>query len=79
LVRGSAVSGVNVVGRWLAEGFVSLAAVHLRRLEPGVGLERIWRTTILPLLEELHYGDPTIDVPRRYGLASLRTAISTQE
>lgn len=41
LVRGSAVSGVNVVGQWLEEGFVSLAASHLRRLEPGVPLEEL--------------------------------------
>jgi 5-methylcytosine-specific restriction protein B len=31
------------------------------------GLARIWRTQILPLLEEHHYGDGT-DVQARYGL-----------
>jgi 5-methylcytosine-specific restriction enzyme subunit McrC len=41
LVRGSAVSGVNVVGQWLEEGFASLAASHLRRLEPGVALDEL--------------------------------------
>ncbi|XRQ02689.1 AAA family ATPase [Actinomadura welshii] len=35
------------------------------------GLARIWRTQILPLLEEHHYGDGT-DVPARYGLDALR-------
>jgi 5-methylcytosine-specific restriction protein B len=48
-----------------------------RRHEVGTdaGLDRIWRTAILPLLEELHYGDPTVDVPRQYGLPTLRKAI----
>lgn len=40
------------------------------------GLERAWRTKILPLLEEYHYGEG-IDVERRYGLAALRTAIAS--
>ena len=37
------------------------------------GLKRIWRTQILPLLEEHHYGDGT-DVRGRYGLDALRGA-----
>ncbi|WP_373305296.1 DUF4357 domain-containing protein [Streptomyces roseolus] len=37
------------------------------------GLERTWRTKILPLLEEHHYGEG-VDVQARYGLDSLRTA-----
>lgn len=44
-------------------------AVH----EPG-GLERAWRTAILPLLEEHHYGDGT-DVPARYGLEAIRARV----
>ncbi|NDU75079.1 AAA domain-containing protein [Actinomadura sp. DSM 109109] len=36
------------------------------------GLARIWRTQILPLLEEHHYGDGT-DVQARYGLDALRS------
>ncbi|MGX1541164.1 AAA family ATPase [Streptomyces adustus] len=44
-------------------------------MKPGVyregGLERTWRTKILPLLEEHHYGEG-IDVAARYGLESLR-------
>ncbi|MFI2426229.1 DUF4357 domain-containing protein [Streptomyces sp. NPDC018955] len=35
------------------------------------GLERTWRTKILPLLEEHHYGEG-VDVEQRYGLAALR-------
>lgn len=38
------------------------------------GLARIWRTAILPLLEEHHYGEG-IDVAKRYGLASLLAAL----
>lgn len=48
-------------------------------MKPGVyregGLERTWRTKILPLLEEHHYGEG-IDVSRRYGLTALRKAIA---
>jgi 5-methylcytosine-specific restriction protein B len=44
-------------------------------MKPGVyregGLERTWRTKILPLLEEYHYGEG-IDVAARYGLDTLR-------
>ncbi|WP_326791603.1 DUF4357 domain-containing protein [Streptomyces sp. NBC_00841] len=44
-------------------------------MKPGVyrdgGLERTWRTKILPLLEEYHYGEG-LDIAARYGLASLR-------
>ncbi|CAM5739894.1 5-methylcytosine-specific restriction enzyme B [Streptomyces hirsutus] len=44
-------------------------------MKPGVyrdsGLERTWRTKILPLLEEYHYGEG-IDVAARYGLDALR-------
>lgn len=44
-------------------------------MKPGVyrkdGLERAWRTKILPLLEEHHYGEG-LDVAARYGLAALR-------
>ena len=42
------------------------------------GLERIWRTSILPQLEELHYGD-TVDVRKRYGLEALRKALPAAE
>ncbi|WP_067135656.1 McrB family protein [Microtetraspora malaysiensis] len=39
------------------------------------GFERVWRTQVLPLLEEHHYGDGT-DVAERYGLESLRRGLS---
>ncbi|MFC8369906.1 DUF4357 domain-containing protein [Streptomyces sp. NPDC057239] len=38
------------------------------------GLERTWRTKILPLLEEHHYGEG-VDVGKRYGLAALRESL----
>ena len=48
-------------------------------MKPGVyrdgGLERTWRTKILPLLEEYHYGEG-IDVTAQYGLAALREQLT---
>jgi 5-methylcytosine-specific restriction protein B len=38
------------------------------------GLERAWRTKILPLLEEYHYGEG-VDIEKRYGLAGLRESL----
>ncbi|CAM5629478.1 hypothetical protein SAVIM338S_05995 [Streptomyces avidinii] len=42
------------------------------------GLERTWRTKILPLLEEHHYGEG-VDVEKRYGLDALRKSLPRQE
>jgi 5-methylcytosine-specific restriction protein B len=39
------------------------------------GLQRIWRTSILPLLEEHHYGDG-INVEKRYGLDIIRKRVA---
>ncbi|RSS58003.1 DUF4357 domain-containing protein [Streptomyces sp. WAC07061] len=48
-------------------------------MKPGVfragGLERTWRTKILPLLEEHHYGEG-LDIESRYGLPALRQAVA---
>jgi 5-methylcytosine-specific restriction protein B len=41
------------------------------------GLERAWRTAILPLLEEHHYGDGT-DVGARYGLDAIRARVTAR-
>jgi 5-methylcytosine-specific restriction protein B len=56
---------------------VAVGPSYFMRPEVGTdtGLDRIWRTSILPLLEELHYGDE-VDVSRRYGLTELRTSIT---
>jgi 5-methylcytosine-specific restriction enzyme B len=43
------------------------------RAATDTGLQRIWRTSILPLLEEHFYGADT-DVPVRFGLPALRRA-----
>jgi 5-methylcytosine-specific restriction protein B len=45
-----------------------------RSVATDEGLRRIWRTQILPLLEEFHYGDG-INVRQRYGLEALRDAL----
>jgi 5-methylcytosine-specific restriction protein B len=39
------------------------------------GLDRVWRTEILPLLEELHYGEG-VDIDDAYGLAVLRAHLT---
>lgn len=44
----------------------------------GRGLERVWRTAILPLLEEHHYGDRSVDVSARYGLQAIRKAVQVK-
>lgn len=45
---------------------------------PG-GIERVWRTAILPLLEEHHYGDRTIDVPATYGLDAISRGLAARD
>ncbi|MFJ9678876.1 AAA family ATPase [Streptomyces sp. NPDC101194] len=40
------------------------------------GLERVWKTAVLPLLEEHHHGDELVDVRARYGLPDLRRVVS---
>ncbi|MGH2820779.1 MAG: McrB family protein [Actinomycetota bacterium] len=42
------------------------------------GLERVWRNSIMPLLQEHHYGE-AIDLGRTYGLESLRKALAATE
>lgn len=53
---------------------------YLMRSEAATdaGLERIWRTAILPLLAEMHYGDETVNVAKRYGVATLRSSLASQ-
>jgi hypothetical protein len=38
------------------------------------GFDRVWQYSIMPLLEDLFYGER--DLAERYGLASLRKAIA---
>jgi 5-methylcytosine-specific restriction protein B len=42
------------------------------------GLDRMWRTSILPLLAEHHFGED-VDVAKRYSLARLRPPVLTVE
>lgn len=51
--------------------------MHKSELESADGLERIWRTSILPQLEELHAVDD-IDVKKTYGLDALRAAVRSK-
>jgi len=48
-------------------------------MKPGIQLdgrlERVWRSKILPLLEEHHYGEG-IDIQSRYGLGALRESLA---
>ena len=44
----------------------------------GKALELMWRTDILPLLEEHHFGDRNIDGPGRYGLPALRNSLAAR-
>jgi 5-methylcytosine-specific restriction protein B len=41
MVRGSSVDGYNLVPQWLREGFVSLSASQLARLDPAVSYEEL--------------------------------------
>lgn len=41
-------------------------------------LELMWRTDILPLLEEHHFGDLNVDVGARYGLPTLRKSLAAK-
>ncbi|GGQ00414.1 AAA family ATPase [Streptosporangium pseudovulgare] len=54
----------------IGPSYLMREAVH----RDGKGFERVWRTQILPLLEEHHYGDG-VDVSQRYGLSALRKAL----
>jgi 5-methylcytosine-specific restriction protein B len=53
----------------IGPSYLMKAAVH----EQPEGLERVWLYEILPLLEDLFYGQP--DLATRYGLDALRAAL----
>lgn len=44
----------------------------------GATLNLMWRTDILPLLEEHHYGDRNVDVKARYGLEALTKSVAAK-
>ncbi|MET4610643.1 5-methylcytosine-specific restriction protein B [Rhodococcus sp. PvR044] len=39
------------------------------------GLSQVWETSILPLLEEYHFGDTAVDIEATYGLAVLEKIV----
>ena len=41
------------------------------------GLNRIWQTSILPLMEEFHYGEG-VDVRKSYGLRALKKSATAE-
>jgi len=41
------------------------------------GLARVWDTAIVPLLEEFHFGDHTVDINARYSLEALEKTLTT--
>lgn len=43
------------------------------------GLAQVWDSAIIPLLEEFHFGDRTVDLDARYGLAALEKSLTTGE
>ena len=47
-------------------------------IRPAKALKLMWRTEILPLLEEHHYGDRNVDVSARYGLDALRKSLAAK-
>lgn len=54
----------------IGPSYLMRSAVHV-----DGGLERAWRTAILPLLEEHHYGEG-VDVQQRYGLSAIQRRVS---
>jgi 5-methylcytosine-specific restriction enzyme B len=68
---------LDVLNERIPDHDFKIGPSYLMRAEAGSaeGVERIWRTQILPLLEEFHYGDTGVDVTKRYGLPALRAAV----
>jgi 5-methylcytosine-specific restriction protein B len=46
--------------------------------QTDTGLQRVWKSSILPLLEEHHYGE-SLDVGRRYDLARILRSIASAD
>jgi 5-methylcytosine-specific restriction enzyme B len=66
---------LDELNRRLGDGEIAVGPSYLmtRRAATTDGLDRIWRSSILPLLEEHFYGTET-DVAARFGLPALRAA-----
>ncbi len=63
------------LNRRLGDGEIAVGPSYLMtpRAATAAGLDRIWRSAILPLLEEHFYG-ADLNVPARFGLPALRAA-----
>lgn len=63
------------LNRRLGDSEIAVGPSYLMtpRAATETGLDRIWRSSILPLLEEHFYGADT-DVPRRFGLPALHAS-----
>lgn len=48
-----------------------------KRVADSLGLERIWKTAVLPLLAEHYFGEGR-DIEREFGLPALRQALARQ-
>ncbi|MFQ6327866.1 McrB family protein [Nocardia sp. CWNU-33] len=44
-----------------------------------IGMDVVWRTTVLPLMEEYHFNDPGVDVHERYELAGIERRVSSRD
>jgi 5-methylcytosine-specific restriction enzyme B len=69
---------LDALNREVADSDAAIGPSYLMRREiyqRPEGLDRVWRYDIMPLLEDLFYGQR--DLAEHYGLASLRKAIGT--
>jgi 5-methylcytosine-specific restriction enzyme B len=66
------------LNRRLGDGEIAVGPSYLMtpRVATAAGVDRIWRSSILPLLEEHFYGTD-MNVAARFGLPALRAAGST--
>ena len=75
---GGAAQLLDELNRRIEDSDAAIGPSYLMRHEiyqQPDGLERVWRYDLMPLLEDLFYGQR--DLAERYGLSSLRRAIAT--
>jgi len=75
-LRGDAADVLAALNKRIAAADFAVGPSYFMKagIHTQAGLDRVWRTSILPLLEELHYGDG-LDVADHYDLASLRRGL----
>jgi len=70
---------LDLLNSRLADADVAIGPSYLMKqsvYDRPDGLERVWTYEIMPLLEDLFYGQP--DLSAQYGLESLRTVLGTE-